>query len=600
MKRLILYVELFLITAGLLSGCGSMRRYDSELVDSSNKLAVGQVDLALQAHERRNSRANKDLLYYFEKGGMLRLKRSFAESRDVWLKADEQIRVWEDEARTDPEKYLKSVGSVLVNDNTRRYDGYDYEKVLLSSFLAINHVSGGDWNAARTEIKKSHEREALIQELNAKKYTKVEEEASKNRKVKTSYSTLKGYPVETLDDPEVVALRNGYQSAFSHYLAGFVYEALGEPSLAAAGYRQAIELKPETGILKEGLNGLDKRVASARTASDTDVLFIVESGQVPARRSMEVSIPIPTGSGPIINRISFPVLRPDRAAYIPPEILTTTGKSIPVTLVTSIDAMSRRVLRDEMPGIILRTTIRATTRGVAQAAIGREVGRQFGAIGGLLANVASSAANVAVERADERSWRTLPAYISVGRTRLPAGTHHLNIPTAAGWRGITVSVSGKHAVVPLRMIGNHLYVMNEGGSANVQLATPDLAAKPVPVSAKMTVTPAVHVAATVNRTTVAAAAPLPALNPVSVPSTPRPKAMGNLVPVQRESLCGGRLVERFRCNNPPALTSSSTVLTGSQASSQQRMNTSSGNQPTSCAGGLVNRFRCGSPTGQTI
>ncbi len=33
---------------------------------------------------------------------------------------------------------------------------------------------------------------------------------------------LNGYPVETLNDPEVLALKNGYQNALSHYLAGFM------------------------------------------------------------------------------------------------------------------------------------------------------------------------------------------------------------------------------------------------------------------------------------------------------------------------------------------------------------------------------------------
>jgi hypothetical protein len=183
-------------------------------------------------HERSNS-GDKDLLYYFEKGESLRLKKDFAGSRDTWLKADEQVQVWENDARTDTEKYLKGALTIIANDKTSRYDGYDYEKVMLSTRLALDHIAVGDWAAVRTEIKKSHERESLIKELNEKKYAKVEEEAGKNRNVKTSYKSLQGYPVETLDDPDVENLRNGYQSAFSHYLAGFVYEALGEPGLAA-------------------------------------------------------------------------------------------------------------------------------------------------------------------------------------------------------------------------------------------------------------------------------------------------------------------------------------------------------------------------------
>ena len=83
-----------------------------------------------------------------------------------------------------------------------------------------------------------------------------------------SLSELNGYPVETIDNPAVNALSNSYQSALSHYLAGFVYEALGEPSLAAPGYRLANELQPDHPLLEEALRGLDARVARAGRRHD--------------------------------------------------------------------------------------------------------------------------------------------------------------------------------------------------------------------------------------------------------------------------------------------------------------------------------------------
>ncbi|HJW82070.1 MAG TPA: hypothetical protein VJ396_07485 [Acidiferrobacterales bacterium] len=473
---------------GFLAGCGSMRSYDSELVGVRDKLAVGQTDLALMDHERSNT-GDKDLLYYFEKGEILRLKKDFAGSRDMWLKADEQVQAWENDARTDTEKYLKGALTVIANDKTSRYDGFDYEKVMLSTRVALDHIAVGDWAAVRTEIKKTHERESLIKELNEKKYAQVEQEASKNRNVKSSYNTLKGYPVETLDDPDVVNLRNGYQSAFSHYLAGFVYEALGEPGLAAPGYRSAIELRPNIPVLVEGLRDLDARVSKARNAKgETDVLFVVESGMAPARKSHSIPIPLITHRGPIINQISFPVIQPDRSVSIPPEITLGTGVKVAITPVTSIDAMARRVLRDDMPGIIVRTIVRATTRAVAQAEVSKRVGNQFGLLGSLASNIGSTVVNAAIEQADERVWRTLPAHISIGRARLPSGSHTLRVPTPAGFQTVAVKTEGKYAVVQLRLIANHLYVLQEGAATIVAppapvAATPVAAgsAKPAPV-----------------------------------------------------------------------------------------------------------------------
>ena len=128
--------------------------------------------------------------------------------------------------------------------------------------------------------------------------------------MQSSFKELNGYPVQSIDNPEVNTLRNSYQSAFSHYLAGYVYEALGEPSLAAAGYRQAIELQPNQPLLEHALAGLDSRIA-ARDEGYTDVLFVVESGTAPARKSQQFNLPFPyQGTRMLIVPVSFPVIVP--------------------------------------------------------------------------------------------------------------------------------------------------------------------------------------------------------------------------------------------------------------------------------------------------
>ena len=118
-------------------------------------------------------------------------------------------------------------------------------------------------DTARIDIKRTHEREAIIAEFRAKQTEEAEAKAKeKGAQVKTA--ELQGYPTETLNDPEVLGLKNGYQNALSHYLSGFVYEALNEPSLAAPGYRQAIQLRPGSTVLEAGLEGLDQRRGQQR------------------------------------------------------------------------------------------------------------------------------------------------------------------------------------------------------------------------------------------------------------------------------------------------------------------------------------------------
>lgn len=445
--KLIISVSILLV----LSGCSVMRSYNDELTQTINLAGNNQIDGALQSHEKNNDMGDKDLLYYLEKGQLLRFKNQYQESLDTWMLADNKIKEWEEEATIRLGAAAEYLGTVLLNDKTRRYDGHDYEKVMLTTQLALDHLLGNDFDNARIEIKKMHEREAIIAKIIAQDKEELEKE-SEEKGVKTTFKELDGYPVEMLDDPEVTNLKNGYQSAFSHYLAGFVYEALNEEGLAAPGYRQAIELQPNINILEKGLAGLDKR-DSQRKSAETDVLFVIESGTAPSLNSIMIPIPILVGNTGIVP-ISFPILKIDPTKTITPVKLEIEGQNpVMLSTVTSLNTLSKRALRDDMPGIILRGVLRAAAKTMSQKAV-RDVGGVGGLIGGTVLNVI----NVITESADERTWRTLPADISIGRMMLPAGDNEITIKTSNGTKNKhTINIQGSHAVVVVRLIGNQVY-----------------------------------------------------------------------------------------------------------------------------------------------
>lgn len=434
----------FLLTITL-SGCSVMRSYDDELKQTIDLVGQGQIDQALTQHESNNTGGDPDLLYYLEKGELLRLKSQYKDSASAWLLADQKVNEWENAAKLRAGAIVENIGAVVLNDKTRRYDGHDYEKVMLSTRLALDHLLSGDWNAARTEIKKTHEREAIIAEINAQDTEALEQE-SKKKGITTTFKDLNGYPVETLNSAEVTMLKNGYQSAFSHYLAGFVYEALNEPGLASPGYRQAIELQPNIKILEEGLATLDAR-PSLRKPSETDVLFVVESGIAPALSSVTIPVPVIVSNLGVIP-ISFPVLHSDPSRTLQPSTLGIDGKdTLPLAAITSLDTMSKRALRDDMPEIIVRGVIRAAAKAMSQKALMDQGG------GAAIAGIALNIANVVTESADERTWRTLPATISIARATLPSGKHDI----AIGGSKQSIDIQGSHAIVVSRLLGNQVY-----------------------------------------------------------------------------------------------------------------------------------------------
>ncbi|MDU7590112.1 MAG: hypothetical protein E7K47_22540, partial [Acidovorax sp.] len=137
---------------------------------------------------------------------------------------------------------------------------------------------------------------------------------------------------------------------------------------------------------------------------------------------------------------------------------------------------ARRVLKDEMPGMVLRGVTRAVAKGVVQDQLQKNAGL-FGALVGAVASVAT-------EQADDRMWRMLPGRVYVARGYLPPGEHQLTID-GRPLEG-TVTIDGQYALVPLRFYGDRVLVGQVsvmGKLPPAPAAAPAPAAGPTPAPA---------------------------------------------------------------------------------------------------------------------
>jgi len=459
--------------AVVLSGCANMKSHDDLTNQMQTSKASGGIPAALKTLEASASSEDDKmaLLYNMERGELLRLNHQNTESMQAFLLADNKVKEWEDAAKTNPQKLLGTLGAATISERLKVYEGQDYEKVWLTTRLALNRVSAGDLDTARVDIKRTHEREAVIAEFRAKETVAAEEEA-KAKGAGSVGKDINGYPVETLNDPEVLALKNGYQNALSHYLAGFLYEALNEPGLAAPGYRKAIELKPETAVLEEGLRGLDDRTSFThkRRQRMTDVLFVVEAGDAPARKPKAFTLPVPVGGSIRTVSISYPIIEPSKDAAL--SMLSVSGRDFKLEKVVDVNVMARRALRDEMPGMVLRGVTRAIVKGVVQEQLAKNAG-MFGAVLGAVASVVT-------EQADDRLWRMLPGRVYVARGYLPEGEHKIVVNGRDF--NVNVKVNGQYALVPLRLYDQSVIVGSVGNFGRLVAAPPAATAEVAPVS----------------------------------------------------------------------------------------------------------------------
>jgi len=445
-----------LVLALGLTGCAAFRSYDRELTGTLNYAMAGNVDGAIKTLDSNNASNDRDLLYYLELGMLQRLGNRYPDSQKTWTAAN--MRMQAEDSLSQVSSLVRGGSSYLLSDKLRTYEGYDYEKVMLLTYIALNHLALGDYENARVAIKQTHELEAVIAEQRAKQLAEVQDEAKK-RGARTSFKELNGYPVQSIDNPEVNALMNSYQSALSHYLAGFIYEALGELSLAAPGYRLANELHPGVPLLEDALSGLEERL-HAPDDGKVDVLFLVASGTAPAIHSQQFNLPVLSGYRWVLVPISFPVIAPTAWAPRPTALAVDGVRSVPLAAITSVDLMARRRLKDDMPSIMLRASVRAAASAVAQVQTQRSADRGNNAAG--LAALVVTLGSVLMNSADDRTWRTLPSDISIARARLPAGVHSVTIQTPQGPRSAQVDVKGRHAVIDFWLLGNQLYGYHPG------------------------------------------------------------------------------------------------------------------------------------------
>ncbi len=466
-----------LLGATLLTGCASGPTQQS--LDVSKAIyRSGDVRGAIQSFESAyRSQSSKDTPYYLEKGYLLRLlgNDALTQSSQSLLEADKVVSNWEAQATTDLARssldFMNYFFSAIRSNAT--YELKDYEKSMLSYTLAVNHMLAGRMDLAGVEARKMAQREKLIEALQEKKMDAIRKKESKTKDGASSrIENIKGYPINVIESAEIRALKNSYQSAAAHYLAGFIFESQDEKGLAAAGYRLAAELKPDVKLFRRSLGNLDSSSADDGS-SQADTLIIVETGHVPRVYSQKITYPIPTFSGVRLVTIRLPVIDAYQSLFYLRNIYID-GRDVETVQAANLDTMVRRQLKDEMPGHVLKATSQVITQVIAQEAAyhaGRASqnrgsgGRNqdaaaAAALVGQLAAVAAGAA-LSTGEVDVRAWTTLPGAIYIARKRFDKGERQITLLTPAGAINAKINLRNNHELVYARVLGNGAVILTQ-------------------------------------------------------------------------------------------------------------------------------------------
>jgi len=390
------------IMAGIFSvlcGCAS---YSQSFHTVEHSLLNNDPASALAALEKQ-SHSDRDLfLYHSNKAMLLRMLGKFRQSNEEIEKAKAIIKKYS------AISVSEQTSSFIINDATRTYIGTPVEQVMLHIYAALNYLEMGNLDDARVEI------------------------LQVDIRLRTLMQDDPNSPLST--DP------------FARYLSGIIYEELGEWSDAMIACRKAYEAYQTHAALygiampkqleralirmadKVGLDnerreyekkfGLRLADIQAKNNNDAELVFIFNNGLAPIKRETSIQI-IEPDSGQLI-RISLPYYQKRNTIVAGARLqLKNDHEFVAKTeKVEDISSLEVETLNSQMAAI----TARALARAVAKHKMAKEAGQQNG-LAGLIVNIAG----VLTERADTRSWLTLPAEIQIARLRVPAANYSARI-----------------------------------------------------------------------------------------------------------------------------------------------------------------------------
>ena len=455
----------FLLIISLMIGCGG---YKMTVV--KNELATGQPEKAYD-HLQKNAPKKPNLPFLYEQGSVGNYANRFTESNKALADA-ENIS---DKLFT--RSITKEIISRGVNPQLRPYPGVHYERVLSHYYRALNYFYLDQLVGALVECRR------------ATRFIPIYMDENDN--YKTFGSAFLAYLSGTLFEAQGNAA----------YMAGASLEAQREWNNAFVSYRQA-ELhyrhgKEKTTVpMPKDLGYSLVRLARKLGFTEELTLYRAKYGDPPPPPNNygELILFYESGYVPEIEEetLTFPILKIDpiakgkhdeaaKAAFIP-TLLGREGKSyskveleyivhvampmigsnrpqyrgIKVTvgnestdgeLVEDVEKIAIATLDAGRLAMLFETLL----RGLAKYLLFREADKQHEALG-TIANLAG----VLTERADTRSWQTLPNQIFMVRMPLPEGTHTLNL----SFLDVNGQVCGNQSVPDVKINPNQITFLN--------------------------------------------------------------------------------------------------------------------------------------------
>jgi len=327
--------------------------------------------------------------------GMVHLTAGdFDAARLALTRAADAAREAEEKAALSLIDGAETLGTLLFNDTTKTYVGEGYERVQVHTALALAYLGLGQYEGMRVESRRANE----VLETEEKLY-----ETSYRAGGLGHLISAIGYEMERRLDEALIDYRRMVEKDVGLELAG--------PRL-----RELVDL-----FEREDLVDLVAPFEPTTPEGATATVWVLGAmGLAPFKREASLNLPTPVG----FVRLTAPQYVSRSGAGLLRVVLPDQGETITCSLVEDVDTIARENLDDRLGWIAARTVARAAIRATAREALRDQHGD--------LAAFGVDILTLALERADTRSWLTLPREWQAARVPLVPGEHTLELVTTTG------------------------------------------------------------------------------------------------------------------------------------------------------------------------
>lgn len=422
---------------------------------------------------QQNQQHNAYNLSLLEKGRLAFLQKNWADSQLLLAKAYQTIEQENAKANIQISKGLSNASAAVSNDNAIKYQVPAYEQSMMHSYQALNYLYQGHLESALVEVRKANlvQENALIDNEN-EVFIAQKEMADKGIESDSLYAN---YPSMT----EVIGtVKNGFQNAFTFYLSALLYESAGEVNDAYIDYQKALEIFPDNKYIKadvarlaKKLNIIDESIkvnpvekskntsinssselANKLASKSGQVVILYEQGLIAEKQEVKLNLPLFTRHNDMrFFSFSLPVYQNEfqgRVSNSAPLQLQYQKQTHQSDQIVVLQSLASKQLKEQLPSIVARQAFRV----VAKEQLRRKMSKEGGDIGNVLASLYS----IASEKADTRSWLTLPNRIHLLKVNLPVGQHTLNLEHINGQSAINITINAERiSLINLTTVGSY-------------------------------------------------------------------------------------------------------------------------------------------------